>query len=91
LNFWFLAWRLPSGCFSSSNFFEGIPRELEDVARIDGCCGFGHRPAEHIHDQQLRGAHGRRVRGLRHPFLLVYITFQDRIIKGVTITGIIKG
>jgi len=25
------------------------------------------------------------------PILLVYIIFQDRIIKGVTITGIIKG
>lgn len=35
------AWQLPTVVWIMKGFFEGIPRELEDSARVDGCTSLG--------------------------------------------------
>ena len=127
------------GVFLLKQFFEGIPSELEDAARIDGSGRFGIFlriilplsvpaltalgiftalgswnnflwPLIVLQDNVkmtlpvglatvLRGTYSTSNYGVlmagaaiaSAPVLLIYIIFQDRIIKGVTITGIIKG
>ena len=127
------------GVFLLKQFFEGIPAELEDAARIDGAGRIGIFfkiilplstaaitalaifsalgswnnflwPLIVLQDTQkmtlpvglaavLQGTYATRNYGVlmaaafiaSAPVLALYIVFQDRIIKGVAITGIIKG
>jgi multiple sugar transport system permease protein len=127
------------GVFLLRQFFEGIPRELEDAARIDGCgrLGIFLRVIVPLSGPALAALGIFRFLGSWNdflwpmivlqeaskmtlpvglaislqatyttasygilmaaafvssaPILLVYIVFQEQIIRGVTLTGVIKG
>jgi multiple sugar transport system permease protein len=127
------------GIFLLKQFFEGIPLELEDAAKLDGYGRIGIFmriiiplsipavtalgiftalgtwnnflwPLIVLQDTKkmtlpvglavsLQGTYATSNYGVlmaaafiaSAPILLVYLVFQDKIIKGVTITGIIKG
>ncbi|MGQ9628988.1 MAG: carbohydrate ABC transporter permease [bacterium] len=126
------------GIFLLKQFFEGIPEELEDAAKIDGCGRLGiflriilplSIPAlaalgifttlgswndflwplivlqetsmmtlpvglSNLQATYATSSYGVLMAAAfvsSFPILVVYIFFQDKIIKGITITGIIKG